>query len=1215
MQSLFGISTATLALWLAIFAGTSILLILTLGFLQKILVKLSLRNIPRRTAQSILIIIGLMLSTTIIAASLGIGDTVNHSIKMTVFNSLGKTDETITARQLSIYGTREYLPDETWNKLQTRALTYNNIDGLMPAVRKTFPVTNIRTNRSETRMAISAYDPSQENNFGPIVNCFSRYLKEESDYECLDAGDNPESYRGWEALSNNISLKSLKGREIFLNQDAAKKLDAREGDVLNLYTGGKKTNLTVKHVVKNGGLAGGGDSRPGLIIKLDSFQSILDAPNKITHILISNKGDAITGLELSNEVTTLVRNLFVDNEKAQNMFEQIRSNNTAINMFEEKAKDNQETDEAFKTKLNSLTNSLKNNSFNEESISLLSEETFIFRITSILKDPSELEETYLKDISCPGNIKCSYYENRDSLNNLANSILALSPQLSQVRIDESKADGIKLAETIGNSITSIFTIFGSFSIIVGLLLIFLVFVLLAAARSTEMGMSRALGLKRLDLIKLFTLEGTAYAVGAAIIGTVIGIGISFILVKSIQNIIETDQFSIVPYFSVTSITIAFCAGLLLTLLTVILSSYRVSKLNIVVAIRGLSEEMVQSLPVTFKERLLQFSKALIYPYYHFSTNTPIKKNIIKSIINILITPFKILFLWPKNIFLSLLQIIIAILSKWWTSPFIGIVLIYLGIISSSYALFVIGASIVLIGLGLLLKWILPKRTKLNKENITRIVYSFQGLTLVVFWSLPFDAFEFLTGELSAGPEVFILGGIGVIVSAVWLIMANTVILEYLITGIIGSFSGLKAILKTAIAYPMASKFRTGITLGMFAIVVFNLIIFAVLNNLQDIRSLEPTRITGGFDISANINPELPIKNFEQELKNNSLLLSISDFNSYSRTVSLPGKAREKSEKGKFRNISIKSVDSGYLKENLFQITHYDPQYGTSSREIWNALETDKSLAILNGSSLSTDDPFGAGRTDFQATAIKLSDPTEIQAFDIELQTTIGKSPVINTRKIIGILDTQADSLTWGGQGATLITHYDFVKEVAPFEIPYTNYFFKVSDEKSTADIVPLLETSFIKNSLKALDIKTQIIQSQAQQDSFTQLFQAFAGLGLIVGIAAIGVISLRGVVERRKHIGMMKAIGFKSYLIQFQFLFESAFVTFLGTIIGVIFGIITSVNIYNEISKEVQGLQFSIPWGEVAIITSLVIVSAILTTILPARQASKIIPADALRFE
>ena len=79
--------------------------------------------------------------------------------------------------------------------------------------------------------------------------------------------------------------------------------------------------------------------------------------------------------------------------------------------------------------------------------------------------------------------------------------------------------------------------------------------------------------------------------------------------------------------------------------------------------------------------------------------------------------------------------------------------------------------------------------------------------------------------------------------------------------------------------------------------------------LQNLGGNEPVtmyslsnEITGGFDISADINPELPIANFEEELKANSLLLSINDFNSYSRTVSLPGKAREKSEKGKFRNI-------------------------------------------------------------------------------------------------------------------------------------------------------------------------------------------------------------------------------------------------------------------------------------------------------------------------
>ena len=41
---------------------------------------IGVRNIPRRRAQTVLIIIGLMLSTLIITAAFSIGDTVNYSI-------------------------------------------------------------------------------------------------------------------------------------------------------------------------------------------------------------------------------------------------------------------------------------------------------------------------------------------------------------------------------------------------------------------------------------------------------------------------------------------------------------------------------------------------------------------------------------------------------------------------------------------------------------------------------------------------------------------------------------------------------------------------------------------------------------------------------------------------------------------------------------------------------------------------------------------------------------------------------------------------------------------------------------------------------------------------------------------------------------------------------------------------------------------------------
>ena len=107
---------------------------------------------------------------------------------------------------------------------------------------------------------------------------------------------------------------------------------------------------------------------------------------------------------------------------------------------------------------------------------------------------------------------------------LALQLLMMFGDLTRLRVDDSKNNGVKLAETVATGVTTIFSIFGTFSIMVGMLLIFLVFVLLAAARSTELGMARAVGLKRRDLIQLFTYEGTVYSFLAAIAGTLIGIG-------------------------------------------------------------------------------------------------------------------------------------------------------------------------------------------------------------------------------------------------------------------------------------------------------------------------------------------------------------------------------------------------------------------------------------------------------------------------------------------------------------------------------------------------------------------------------------------------------------------------------------------------------------------------------------------------------------------
>ena len=106
------------------------------------------------------------------------------------------------------------------------------------------------------------------------------------------------------------------------------------------------------------------------------------------------------------------------------------------------------------------------------------------------------------------------------------SIARLGPTLARLGLeaDNSKQDALELADEQGAAFMSIFTTFGSFSIAAGILLIFLIFVMLAAERRSELGIARAVGTRRGHLVQMFLYEGLAYDLLSAAVGALLGLG-------------------------------------------------------------------------------------------------------------------------------------------------------------------------------------------------------------------------------------------------------------------------------------------------------------------------------------------------------------------------------------------------------------------------------------------------------------------------------------------------------------------------------------------------------------------------------------------------------------------------------------------------------------------------------------------------------------------
>ena len=124
--------------------------------------------------------------------------------------------------------------------------------------------------------------------------------------------------------------------------------------------------------------------------------------------------------------------------------------------------------------------------------------------------------------------------------------------------------------------------------------------------------------------------------------------------------------------------------------------------------------------------------------------------------------------------------------------------------------------------------------------------------------------------------------------------------------------------------------------------------------------------------------------------------------------------------------------------------------------------------------------------------------------------------------------------------------------------------------------------------------------------SFLQIYVTF---GLVIGAVGMAVISIRNVSERKREIGMMRAIGFPRTQVMLSVLLELVVLGIIGLIIGTVNGVLISVGFAN-----MQGSTLVIPWGDLGVYLGFITLIAIAAGAIPGWFASRIPPAEALRY-
>jgi len=672
-----------------------------------------------------------------------------------------------------------------------------------------------------------------------------------------------------------------------------------------------------------------------------------------------------------------------------------------------------------------------------------------------------------------------------------------------------KADLLEAAEEEGAEFTELFGAIGFFSVLAGVLLLVNIFVMLAQERKTELGMLRAVGLRRAGLVGAFHLEGWMYAVISSLVGVLFGIGLGRVIVAVATGIFARpgEDFSLELHFDATlqGVIQGFQMGFLISVFTVFITAVWVARLNVIRAIRDLPEPEGQS--------------------------TGLRRRLIGTV---------------------------ALVA--------GGALTIGGIAGDAPLSVLAGPALLGAGAVQLLLGLVPRRALVSLVSLGVIAWE-----VLAFQLLP-DTFD------DAPIPTFVVQGVCLTAAAVSMVSQNQDVIGSTLRRL-GRGSSMS--LRLGLAYPLARRFRTGMTLAMYALVMFTLTFITVFSHLFSAQIDTFTKqISGGFDLISESNPASPASPEQVAAVEGVEKVSV---------LSRIGAEWKIDVNPDFEPWPVGTYDEVFLENGAIELEERAERFEDDDAA-YRAVLADPNLVILptfflagGGGPPPAVPPVGQ--------RVSLRDPLSgiTRELEVVAHAKSGFAHDLPLVSPVALKETFGDRVT-----------PNLLRIVT-------------SDGVDPSEVARRINATFLASGADARSFRDIAAENVAQQQSFLRLMQGYLALGLVVGVAGLGVVMVRAVRERRRQIGVLRSLGFPSGAVRAAFVTESSFVAAEGIAVGVILGMVVA---WRLVTQGVFGgrLEFSVPVWQMAGLVLGTFFASILATATPAQQASRIRPAVALRM-
>lgn len=495
-------------------------------------------------------------------------------------------------------------------------------------------------------------------------------------------------------------------------------------------------------------------------------------------------------------------------------------------------------------------------------------------------------------------------------------------------------------------------------------------------------------------------------------------------------------------------------------------------------------------------------------------------------------------------------------------------------------------SLVLVAVALSLLPLVRARAG-RRDGAPRLLGMLLGLALWLIWYRPVMAARLQWDDTRTGVITIALGSVVLLLATIMVAVQALHPLLAAVDHALIPLARARAVLRPAAAALRRQGTRTALTAAMFGLVLCIMVAALTLVSavIRAYAGDEPA--IAGFDLRADVDASR-LGPLDAALRT-APAVSPASFAAIGSVARQDAQAiRLGALRAAWQTASLSIVDVDFIAAIHARVDRRANGYSTSD-EAWRALGAQPGTAILVGR--LGDEPDDA--RDAREPAVVWVRPVR------------GGTPVRLT--VIGVIDGRSEldaGLYLSEATAAALEN----RTPAP-----STYYLAPAPGVRIADAAEGLRVSFGDKGITVSTIGETERIVRAVQLLLTRIVQGFMGLGLVAGVAALGLLGVQSVLERRQQLGTLRALGFTRRQMRATLAVEGAVVAALGLGLGLALGLLLARSIVALLAAVYPEVRYAVPWAEVAITLGVALGGSSLAVAIAAHQAGRVAPAEALR--